>query len=54
MPQLASVPRSIALVTILCSMGTPSSIPNRSIRPEMRSEPKIRIRVVFEREVEPR
>ena len=36
--------RSIDLVTIPCSMGTPSSMPRRSMRPLMRSEPKIRIR----------
>src|SRR6266542_2529305 len=36
--------RSIALVTILCSMGTPSSMPRRCIRPEMRSDPKMRIK----------
>ena len=28
--------RSMALVTILCSIGTPSSMPSRCIRPEMR------------------
>ncbi len=36
--------RSIARVTIRCSIGTPSSIPSRCIRPEIRSDPKIRIR----------
>ena len=36
--------RSIDFVTIPCSMGTPSSMPRRSMRPLMRSEPKMRIR----------
>ena len=36
--------RSMARETMPCSMGTPSSIPRRSIRPEMRSDPKIRMR----------
>ena len=36
--------RSMALVTMPCSIGTPSSMPSCCIRPEMRSDPKIRIR----------
>src|SRR6185437_5107296 len=44
--------RSIALVTIECSIGTPSSMPSRCISPEMRSEDAHQI--VFEREVEAR
>ena len=33
-----------ACVTMPCSIGTPSSMPSFCIRPEMRSDPKIRIR----------
>ncbi len=43
---------SIALLRKLCSMTSPSCIPMRSIRPEMRSDPKIRIRSSSRREEE--
>src|SRR5437867_3538699 len=36
--------RSIDFVTMPCSIGTPSSMPSFSIRPLMRSEPKMRMR----------
>ena len=32
------------MLTMPASIGTPSSMPSRCIRPEMRSDPKIRIR----------
>ena len=36
--------RSMALLTMGCSMGTPSPMPILAIRPEIRSLPKMRIR----------
>ena len=46
--------RAMERVTILCSMGTPSSMPILSSRPLMRSEPKMRIRSSSQRKVEAR
>ena len=46
--------RSIALVTILCSIGMSSSIPSRSISPEIRSDPKNPHQVILERQIESR
>jgi hypothetical protein len=35
---------SMARLSSLCSITSPSCMPKRSIHPEMRSEPKIRIK----------
>ena len=41
-------------VTMPCSIGTPSSMPRRCIRPEMRSRAEDAHQIVFEREIEAR
>ena len=46
--------RSMALVTIPCSIGTPSSMPRRCIRPGDAVGPEDAHQVVFERQIEAR
>ena len=43
-PRPASARARSPCVTMPCSIGTPSSMPRRCISPEMRSDPKMRIR----------